>query len=158
MAFVLARHGIRVTGIDNDRDALREARSRAARASAEVRERIRFKFADALSLPFPSGRFDGVFSFDTLHHLSHCPKAVDEMLRVCSPMGVTVIADLNRQGLRAIDEVMARYGDEHYHNRCRISVIGQILKRRGLRCARYALPFVTVFVVATRNPELVRGR
>ena len=153
LAFVLARHGLQVIGVDIDRESLQEARLRAAHASVQVRGRIRFMFGDALSLPFSNGRFDGVFSFDSLHHLSDCPGAVDEMLRVCNPTGVIAIADLNREGLRAVKEVMARYGDEHYHNPCRISVIGQLLRKRGVPCERYALPFVTVFVVRDRNAK-----
>ena len=99
----------------------------------QLRKRLRFVYGDALALPFPTGEFDVVFSFDTLHHLSQCADAVGEMFRVCSDTGVVAIADLNRKGLRAIEEVMARYGDEHYHNSCRVSVVGQILKQQGAR-------------------------
>jgi len=146
MAFALARRKLRVIGVDTDRESLRVARLRGKRAGVQLRKRVRFVYGDALALPFSAGEFDVVFSFDTLHHLSQCADAVGEMLRVCSDTGVVAIADLNRKGLRAIDEVMARYGDEHYHNSCRVNVVGQILKQQGVPYKRYALPFVTLLV------------
>ncbi len=102
--------------------------------------------ADALRLPFEDQTFDAVFSFDSLHHLPNCGAAVAEMLRVLRPGGILAAADLNDKGSRAIDEVFARNDEAHFHNQCRVDVIGKILGERGIQYHRHRLEFVTVYV------------
>jgi len=156
MAVVLAQHGFGVTTVDFDAQAIECAKLRAQQAGKIVADRIRFVRGDALRLPFEGQSFDAVFSFDSLHHLPDCNAAVEEMLRVLRPGGVFAAADVNDEGARAIDEVFARKDDAHFHNQCRVDVIGKNLGEMGIQYHRHRLEFVTVFIAAgpVENPAL----
>jgi ubiquinone/menaquinone biosynthesis C-methylase UbiE len=147
MAIVLAAAAYRVVAVDIDRDALTRARLLATQFGAEVAERIEFVAADALGLPFEEDTFDGVFSFESLHHFTDCPRVVEEMYRVCRPGGVVTIADLNGDGLRAVRETMQSLtGQPHEENPCRLLALQQLLQRFG-QVERQDIPFVGVFTV-----------
>ena len=110
LAVVLAQHGFAVTTIDINADSLNCIRERTDHLSRKTVDRIRFVKADALRLPFRSQTFDGVFSFDSLHHMPDCPATVAEMLRVLTPGGVLAVADLNEIGAQAVADVIAPRG------------------------------------------------
>lgn len=150
MAVVLAQHGFAVTAVDIDEKSLHCARDRVGRNDRELLDHIRFVRADATQLPFRSRTFDGVFSFDSLHHMSNCSATMGEMLRVCKPGGVLAVADLNVKGAQVVADVIARGGKPHFHNGCGVEVVGEVLRRRWLVFHRYTLEFVTVFVA--RSP------
>ena len=68
-------------------------------AAAAVRlrpfgERATVRVADATSLPFPDGSFDGVVSWIMLHHTLEWEKALAEAARVVRPGGEVVGYDL----------------------------------------------------------------
>ena len=67
MAFFMAAHGARVTGIDISPVAVEQGRSRAA--AEQVSDQVTFEVMDAESLQFPDGTFDLVCGSGVLHHL-----------------------------------------------------------------------------------------
>lgn len=149
MAFVLAQAGHAVTSVDIDAGTLMRAEARARQIGGEVAGRVRFMQADALDLPFADDVFDAVFSFDSMHHLPDCDRAISEMLRVCQIAGTIVIADLNARGLAAVRNVIAQGGERHEENRCRVNAVGRILADSPGHLVRHDGDFVTAFVLRT---------
>ncbi len=147
MAVVLAEGGFDVVAVDVDWGMLMQTSEGWRQASQGVSGRLRLVQADALRLPFGTATFDAVFSFDVLHHMPDCPRVVSEMLRVRRPTGVFAVADLTPRGLRAVEEVMARSGESHFHNACRVEVVADLLTQRRLRFERHELDFVTAYIV-----------
>jgi SAM-dependent methyltransferase len=81
----LARRGFReVVGVDLTEVAIEVATGRAER---EGLSNVRFRVADAESLPFGDGSFDRVYSFGVLHHTPDVERAVAEVHRVLAPGG-----------------------------------------------------------------------
>jgi ubiquinone/menaquinone biosynthesis C-methylase UbiE len=92
LAVALADEGARVTGVDVSIRALRAA-SRRARESDT---RLRLVGADALSLPFETGRFDLAIAVTALCFTPSPEQAVAEIGRVLRPGGRVVIGELGR--------------------------------------------------------------
>jgi SAM-dependent methyltransferase len=84
-ALALAQeHGVDVVGVDVSRTMIDEARRRGLR-EAHV--------ADAGSLPFEDGSFDGCWADRTFQHLAEPEAALAEMVRVAKAGGRLVVAD-----------------------------------------------------------------
>lgn len=80
--------GANVTGIDIANDLLDAARS----LSEHVKPAITYKHADAESLPFDDGFFDGVISTFGIMFAGDHGAAAKELSRVCRPGGRIVLA------------------------------------------------------------------
>lgn len=160
MAIALAQHALAVTSVDKDRETLACAKDQAVKLGKNVLKRIRFEHADATRLPFRSSTFDGVFSFCALHHMSDYASAIEEMLRVSKPEGVVVIAELNRNGSRAVGEAMGRSDirSVRFHTRWRANVIAKAFRKRKLHFRWYRREFVTVFIASARVESRVAKR
>ena len=77
-------------GVDPDPDAVAIARARLPRG--------RIARAAAESLPFRSGRFDVVYCFSTLEHVSDRTRALREMVRMLGPKGMLYLHTPSRFG------------------------------------------------------------
>jgi len=154
MAAALA--GIRafVTSIDIDFETIVQARDRLTSRAAGSASRSRLVVADASRLPFPSDTFDAVFCFDSMHHMSGCSAAAEEMERVVKPGGRLVMADLNPKGLAAIRSLNAERGESHQENACGLENLSRILRSNGAHVDRHDYDFVSVFVKEKRKPTL----
>lgn len=147
MAIMLGAHGHQVVGIDVDGDALASATKFAYQFGPDVAERISFLPGNAIELPFEAESFDGVFSFESLHHFPNCQNALDEMLRVCRPGGVLVIADLNEKGREVVrDAIASLTGKIHEVNACRLQEVEQLTQHLGTM-QRHDGPFLSIFVI-----------
>ncbi len=91
-AIALADAGARITGVDVSIPALRAASARARESGT----RLRLVGADALSLPFRTGRFDLVVAVTALCFTASPEQAVAEIGRVLRPGGRLVIGELGR--------------------------------------------------------------
>jgi ubiquinone/menaquinone biosynthesis C-methylase UbiE len=100
IAVAKAQPGARVLGVDiwTQRDLVANSKARAERnARLEgVVSRVRFRQADARSLPFRGNTFDGVASSLTIHNLpaEDRPAAFREIHRVLKPGGRFAYLDL----------------------------------------------------------------
>jgi SAM-dependent methyltransferase len=84
---MLARHGVKTTGIDPTRALIEHARGRDSEGS--------YLEGDAAKLPFDDGTFDLVVSCLSLVDIPDAPSAIAEMARVLKPSGRLLIANSN---------------------------------------------------------------
>jgi len=84
-AYIARRYGCRVVNVDIDERMIEWARRRAR--EAKVEDRVEFRVADVLDLPFEPDRFDVVFSESVLIFVDDKPAAIAECVRVTRPGG-----------------------------------------------------------------------
>ncbi|SFG78714.1 Methyltransferase domain-containing protein [Desulfotomaculum arcticum] len=89
---MLARLGLRVTGLDISPGMLARARTKAEEAHLNV-ELIQ---GDAIALPFENNSFDAVLSVSALEFMPHLGMALQEAYRVLKPDGRLVVGVLGR--------------------------------------------------------------
>ena len=87
LARTLADRGARVVGIDPNPQALAVAREAVPAAG--------FRRAEAESLPFADGSFDGAIFLNSLHHVPEVAmhRALEEVARVVEPAGRVVVVE-----------------------------------------------------------------
>jgi SAM-dependent methyltransferase len=86
-AHIAAEHPwLRVTGVDASERLIATARERHSS------ERVEFKVADFIALPFPDGAFDCIYTDDTLRHAFDLDGALAEAWRVLADGGVFLAA------------------------------------------------------------------
>jgi len=94
-AFVFAREGFRVIGID-----LASAHLELAKQLFSLYGmRGDFALGNAEELPFPSGRFGAAYSFGVLHHTPDTGRAIREIHRVLEPGGRAVLMLYHRHSI-----------------------------------------------------------
>jgi len=93
VAFALARHGLKVTGLDFSEPMLAVARERGARFPAQ---RPTFLRADAQAIPFADGSFDLVTVSYGLRNLASWERGLEEMWRVAKPGGRILVLDFGK--------------------------------------------------------------
>lgn len=134
-------------GIDLSEDAIRFCRTRGV---AAVRGSV-------LQLPFGSGRFDGVTSFDVIYHLwvKDDRAAVAEMARVLKPGGLLLVR---------VPAFKALWGahDEAVHSRHRYTrgELVALLEAQGFEVLRttYCNFFLFPLLIARRSLDRATGR
>lgn len=100
--------GVRVTGIDINDGAVRNARELTARKGLE--SQVRFERMDAsLALPFSDGAFDAIFSNDAICHLARRAAVLKEWRRLLKPGGRLLFTDpLIVTGILSNEELVVR--------------------------------------------------
>jgi ubiquinone/menaquinone biosynthesis C-methylase UbiE len=71
---------------------------REAAKAFGVKHKIRYQHFNAEHLPFSTESFDGVFLYDTLHHIKNKKRALSECIRVAKPKKVVCIIEMNESG------------------------------------------------------------
>jgi demethylmenaquinone methyltransferase/2-methoxy-6-polyprenyl-1,4-benzoquinol methylase len=104
IAFALARHSARVTGLDVTYRMIELARRKADRPGAPA-----FLVGDMGALPFPSESFDVVTTGYGLRNVPDLALAIDEMLRVLKPSGRAISLDFNRPSNAVVRAVYLAY-------------------------------------------------
>jgi ubiquinone/menaquinone biosynthesis methyltransferase len=105
IAFGLAAHGARVTGLDITHRMIELARDKAnARRGAP-----RFLVGDMLALPFHARAFDIVTTGYGLRNVPNLSAAIDEIARVLAPGGQILSLDFNRPSNRAVRAAYLAY-------------------------------------------------
>lgn len=74
----------RIVAIDIDPKSLQRAKRLL---KDDLKERIEFRYGDAMALDFPQETFDAVFSIGVIHHLEDWKKGIREVSRVLKPSG-----------------------------------------------------------------------
>lgn len=103
--------GIRVTGVDLSAEQLSRAAARANRLSPEAIERVGFREASALDLPFSDRSFDIAVSIASIKHWPDRQRGVREMVRVLKEGGLLLIAETDRSC--HLDDVRTFVRDTH---------------------------------------------
>jgi SAM-dependent methyltransferase len=103
---VLARHGLRVVGIDVDAKAIGACRQHGSLPS------ITFHQEDSANLSFPDEHFDGVVSFEVIEHITDYRRYVAEAHRVLRPGGVFIISTPNK---RVYTDIPQHHNPFHVH-------------------------------------------
>jgi SAM-dependent methyltransferase len=85
---LLAGAASRAVGVDLDEATISYARSRF--------EGCEFVVGDVAALPFEAGTFDLVVSFETIEHVSHPERAIEELTRVLADDGVLMMSTPNK--------------------------------------------------------------
>lgn len=93
----LARHGLRVTGVDFSETALEQARANVERHGFS--EQVHLTQGNLLELPFEDGRFDHVSCWGVLMHIPELEQALSELVRVLKPGGRIAIGENNASSL-----------------------------------------------------------
>jgi SAM-dependent methyltransferase len=87
----LARHGLKVTGVDLDPAMVARARAGAGRRGDAGHPRLAFLVGDAAALAFPDGAFDLVVSTLSVHHWADPAAGLAEVGRVLRPGGRALV-------------------------------------------------------------------
>lgn len=139
VACEFARHASRVTGID-----IMEAMIEKARGMQKQKNfgNVEWVCGNANPLPFEDGAFSLVITRYSFHHFLEPPKALREMIRVCSPGGRVLVADVCvREGhSEEYDRMEKLRDDSHVHALTESEFAGMFglsgltgLKRSGYR-------------------------
>jgi ubiquinone/menaquinone biosynthesis methyltransferase len=88
IAYLLARRGARVTGLDVTGEMLRRARGKG--------QGVAFVAGDMMALPFPDAHFDVVTAGYGIRNVPELAPALAEIRRVLRPGGVFLSLDFNR--------------------------------------------------------------
>jgi ubiquinone/menaquinone biosynthesis C-methylase UbiE len=92
LSILLARHGLRVTGLDLDPEMIELARANADAASNGGTPS--FVVGNVSALSFPDESFDLVVSTLSMHHWADVRAALSEIGRVLRPKGRALVWDL----------------------------------------------------------------
>jgi len=88
---LVERYSARVVASDYDPAQVALTRERLA----DLDERVTFRVVDARAMPFDDAQFDGIFSFQVMHHIpGGWRQVVAETARVLKPGGWFVFTDL----------------------------------------------------------------
>ncbi|MFJ4767752.1 SAM-dependent methyltransferase [Streptomyces uncialis] len=101
-----AASGAHVVGVSISHQEIELAQARAARSG--LGDRVRFEFADAMTLPFDDASFDAAWAIESLTHMSDRTEALREIRRTLRPGGRVVISDflLRRPPTGAAKEIV----------------------------------------------------
>jgi SAM-dependent methyltransferase len=106
LALVAAERGLKVTGVDIATNLILAARGRAAAAGLDVR----FDEGDAEAMPYPDANFDAVASLYGAMFAPRPERVAAELLRVCRPGGIVVMANWTKEGfVGAMFKAFARF-------------------------------------------------
>jgi ubiquinone/menaquinone biosynthesis C-methylase UbiE len=85
-----------VTGIDLSGVRVKNAQVTRDKLRPELRERLIFKKASAMNLPFDAGTFSHVWSQAVIYHVPDKDAVIQEIYRVLQPGGILVFDDLTK--------------------------------------------------------------
>ena len=87
-SYLADKYKWKVTGIDLDPEQIEKAKKYHIES-----EYPKFIETDATKLPFENNEFNMVLSFDVLHHIPNCNKALDEINHVLKSDGFYILVD-----------------------------------------------------------------
>lgn len=92
MSETLAQFGFSVTGVDQSKSTLENAKQHAQQQGLD----IDYRHAQAESLPFPDDTYDLVCACDVLEHVGDLERTIKEACRVLKPGGLFFFDTINR--------------------------------------------------------------
>ncbi|MEU5417945.1 SAM-dependent methyltransferase [Streptomyces sp. NPDC001407] len=88
---IAERTGAHVTGIAISRDQI--ARATELAEAAGLADKVEFRHADAMELPFPDNSFDAAIAIESIFHMPDRERVFSEIRRVLRPGGRLVLTD-----------------------------------------------------------------
>jgi 2-polyprenyl-3-methyl-5-hydroxy-6-metoxy-1,4-benzoquinol methylase len=107
---------------------------------------VDFKIENGEHLSFEEGRFDVIFSVNTLHHLINPYKVIDEFIRVVSFEGKVVLSDFSQEGFALMDKIHASEGKTHQVSKTTLPDIEKYLIAKGFRTEKYRSDFQELLI------------
>ena len=103
-------NGIQTFGCDLSFEMLRQTTQK------ENGNLLHISVADATALPYPSDRFDTIFSTSVFHFIRNPNAALNEMYRVLKPNGRLILTDWCRRyrSIRMLDSLLKYIDPAHY--------------------------------------------
>ncbi|MDP2922671.1 MAG: class I SAM-dependent methyltransferase [Candidatus Omnitrophota bacterium] len=108
---------------------------------------VDFKIENGEHLSFEDGKFDIVFSVNTLHHLINPYKVIDELIRVLSFEGKIVLSDFSVEGFELMDKIHASEGKIHQVSEVSLADVEKHLITKGFKAEKHKSKFQEVSVV-----------
>lgn len=159
-------HGLTVTGIDIQDDAIAEAQRRATRG--QLTDRLQFQQMDYTALSFPDSAFDGAYTMETLVHSDDVEAVLAGLYRVLRPGGRLVHFEYSRSPkdqtdprderfLTEVNQVAALPAFQRFEH----GVLAQLLTDAGFvdvtteDVTSSMLPMLQLFAVAGALPYLL---
>jgi MPBQ/MSBQ methyltransferase len=99
--FAAAEYGCRITGVDITREYVELAADLARRMG--LADRVDYRLADVLELPFESGGFDGAFMLHVGMNVADKPRLCAEVARVLAPGAWFAVYDVMQIGPGKVD-------------------------------------------------------
>jgi ubiquinone/menaquinone biosynthesis C-methylase UbiE len=127
---LVEQYGARVVASDYDPAQVALAQERLA----DLGEQVEFRVVDARAMPFDDAQFDGVFSFQVMHHIpGGWRQVVAETARVLKPGGWFVLTDLivSPRAGRLVRRLLPRL------DQLEETALHACLAEHGLRLAHY---------------------
>src|SRR5512139_3323212 len=88
-AYIAKKHGCRVVGVDISEKMIEWSRKRAHQERVE--DRVEFRVADVLELPYEADRFDAVIAESVIAFVDDKAQAIRECRRVTRPGGYVAV-------------------------------------------------------------------
>ena len=142
MALVLARTGLTLISIDQDRKILRAAQSILKYYKLE--KSIVLRFMDAEHLRFRDSSFDYILAVNFIHHARKPVRCLGEMIRVAKEK--VVIVDVNKRGTKILEKLHAQEGYIHERSKIEFHEIKEVFIKSGMKVKTYRSRCQTVLV------------
>jgi len=172
--FLAEQYGCRVTGIDITSDFIRVAEALARRIG--LGERVTYRRASALALPFEPGAFDGAYMMHVGMNIADKPKLFAEVRRVLKGGGVFGVYDVVHTGngelgfplpcaltpdisfvagLPDYRQALAAAGFEITHERNRLDVARAFFRREMARAATDGPAPLGIHILLKEPPRIL---
>ena len=133
MALVLARKGLTLTSIDQDRKILRAAQNILKHYKLEKSAVLRFMNAEHLR--FRDRSFDYILAVNFMHHARKPVRCLKEIIRVVKEKAV--IVDVNKRGARILEKLHAQEGHVHERSKIEFHEIRELFIKSGMKLKTY---------------------
>ncbi len=110
--FGALERGVRVVGLDLDRDALRSSVKRLRARAGQLRSQGEMVQGDAFRLPFPDACFDKVICSEVMEHVHDYRGAARELARVTKPGGLLAVTIPTATS----EHLYLRSGDDYFES------------------------------------------
>lgn len=137
MAASLAKMDYKVVTIEERAEFQAGAKELAQKLGVD--ENIEFKLGSVASLSPDDESFDGVVSYNTLHHTADIESAIEKIIKLCKKGGKILIVELNKAGI----EMISKRHAGHTH---RLVDPSPVLKKLGVDFQVFSDEFTDVYV------------
>ena len=111
-----------------------------------LERQVDFRIENGESLSFKDKSFDIIFSVNTLHHLAHPYKVIDELTRVLTFEGKLILSDFTKEGMDLMAKIHADEGNKHEVGKATVVEVEKYLKDKDFRTSKSSSKFQDVLI------------